>query len=354
MHFMPVVVGVSVVGLVAAFKDKVLPKKNGTDAKVEQAFTCAFCQDTDLGGKIIKNQSIGETKHIRVLLDNSPIVPGHLLITTTQSKKKAHELSDSEALAEHEALKKVAGLFAEKYGTREYLQLQKNGRPAGQSVPHYHNHVYPMSLKNTLFKAHRNFFLKFATGLSSKLKGEKLQSLKNELQGKLDLSTETKTRVEEYKESVEQSDAECALCPTSQDPTKKPSLVTLHASDTPIAPGHVIISTRRHVGKAHERTPEEVIACHQTLKKVVTIFKEKFQTEDYVQIQESGVCAGQKGRHFYMHLYPVVPTKYEYVNQFLAFVRYIISSNAYLSRLIKLKGEAVQAAQNPFKKIDIE
>lgn len=335
MSFLPVVaLGLGAIGTTYAFVNKcILSRRHNPAAALvsKTATACIFCPDTDKGKAVIERQSIGGNRDVRILLDTSPMLPGHMLITTVQSKKKAHELNENEVLSEHEALKQVVGVFKEKYKATSYLQLQKNGRGAGQSVDHYHRHIYPIRSTAMLNRAHFNFFLKFATQYSAKLQGERLTALQGEL-----------------KEMIRFPERTALAADAPRD-----ALVQVEASDRPIMPGHVIISTTRAVEKDHERTPEEVLACHVALQKVVRIFKEQFQAEEYVQIQESGIDAGQKRLYFQMHLYPVPPTRHELVAQLVAFVRYTFAEKKSIFSCCfrTLKGESLRAAQVPFAEV---
>lgn len=329
-----------------------------TDASVASVTSCIFCQKSDANKRsVVDAQKIGETRTVRILLDTVPMLPGHLLLTPSEHRVRAHELTDTEVLAEHEALKQIVAMYKTKYNAENYLILQKNGKAAGQSVPHYHKHIYPIASKSDFRWAQWNFATKFFTfGLcSTKLKGEKLATLQRELTPMIRLTDESAPATSsssstaaaapnsasvaqqplevkdptDRKESDEKAAvvASCVLCPAStRDATPSRSLVEIVVQAQQMGPGHVIIKTTRHVEKAHERTPEEVIACHRALQKVARIYKRVFGTDDYVQIQENGRVAGQEHPHFHTHLYAVPKTKHEYLRQMEALVKYTFAS----------------------------
>jgi len=300
-----------------------------TDAAVAQATSCIFCAQSVTNKKsVVEAQKIGETKEIRTLLDTVPILPGHLLLTTVEHKVRAHELSESEVLAEHAALKQIVALYKTKYGAENYLILQKNGRPAGQSVPHYHKHVYPIASAAERTRANWNFAIKFFTfGLcSTKLQGQKLANLQRELTPLMTAVSSQVTTTEKKEEDKKVAAvASCALCPTATSNAAEP-LVKIVVVAKQIGPGHVIIQTTRHVEKAHERTPEEVVACHKALQKVVRAYKTVFATDDYVQIEENGKASGQEFLHFHTQVYAVPKTKQSYLRQMEAFLKYSLPS----------------------------
>jgi histidine triad (HIT) family protein len=322
-------------------------KAAASDAAVAQASSCIFCPQSDANKRsVIEGQKIGETKNVRILLDTTPMLPGHVLITPAQHKVRAHELSESEVLAEHAALQQIVAMYKTKYKANDYLTLQKNGKAAGQSVAHYHKHVYPIASTTDRLRANWNFAVKFFTFgfCSTKLQGEKLKKLQRELTPQIHLTEESvaPARVLDKREAVEKkgdeeksaSDkkvvvaASCALCPAkasdkkaSDEATPQP-IVQVVVLAKQIGPGHVIIKTTRHVEKAHERTPEEVLACHKALQKVVQAYKTVFDTDDYVQIEENGAASGQADPHFHTHVYAVPKTKHEYMRQMEAIAKY--------------------------------
>lgn len=368
MH--PIVLGLGTLAAGYTFLTKcILPRKqvSSTAPAVDTAARCAFCKGNALGEGVIERQSIGEGRNTRVLLDNNPIVPGHMLLTTTKHSQKAHNLRSFVVLEANEALKQIVGIYQKKYNTGSYLQIQKNGKAAGQSVPHFHTHIYPISSKNMLYKAYLSFFVKFATGCGSKLQGEKLRALKTDLspmciipnvearaseqasrgdvkEGEESKGKEEKSERVKSEESAKKIEgvASCVLCQAIEKNDQNLPLVRILAYDRPITPGHVIITTTRHIEKAHELTADELSEYDKALVKVVGVFQTTYSTEDYVQIQESGAFAGQEGTHFYTHVYPVEKTNHEYVAQFTAFVKYIFGCAS------KLEGKKLEAVQKLF------
>ncbi len=100
---------------------------------------CVFCTDT-----FIKRQEIYRGTYLRICLDSSPIQPGHILIIPIRHIRIIEEMSPEESMELVTMTKVVSQYFMQFYNTDEYIVLQKNGKSAGQSIPHVHFHVIPM------------------------------------------------------------------------------------------------------------------------------------------------------------------------------------------------------------------
>ena len=101
---------------------------------------CAFCNPT-----VIAKQCVFEDRYFRILTDNQPIVKGHLLLVPKRHMVKAHELSPEEWKEFSTLVPKVVKVFQKTFSSDQYFILEKNGPHAGQSVPHVHFHLIPMS-----------------------------------------------------------------------------------------------------------------------------------------------------------------------------------------------------------------
>ncbi len=88
-------------------------------------------------------QKFYEDDLVLALYTHRPIFPGHCLVITKRHVPRYEELSEDEALRIDQIIKKVYLAVSKKYGTSSYLLLQKNGREAGQTVPHLHFHYIP-------------------------------------------------------------------------------------------------------------------------------------------------------------------------------------------------------------------
>lgn len=99
---------------------------------------CPFCNSA-----IIEKQYITETEHLYALYCLTPATKGHLLIIPKRHIIRLEELSSGEMSELSELTQQFAPVFKELYGVDDYLVLQKNGKNAGQQVPHIHFHLVP-------------------------------------------------------------------------------------------------------------------------------------------------------------------------------------------------------------------
>jgi diadenosine tetraphosphate (Ap4A) HIT family hydrolase len=119
---------------------------------------CAFCKPA-----VIESQQVVEGKSVRVLYDYRPLVDNHFLVIP-----KEHEQQFSDVPREtYLEASKFARLLIKKFGAEGssvYL-YHKTGRPAGQTVPHWHLHVVLPVSKNeeTLGKLKQLFRMVWGT-----------------------------------------------------------------------------------------------------------------------------------------------------------------------------------------------
>lgn len=99
---------------------------------------CPFCDP-----KTLEIQEFYRGEGVLGVLTYKPVVPGHVLIIPERHVERFEDLTSEEIRALGEAIQRVHGVVSKRYGTKDYLLLQKNGRHAGQSVPHVHFHYLP-------------------------------------------------------------------------------------------------------------------------------------------------------------------------------------------------------------------
>lgn len=99
---------------------------------------CPFCDSS-----LIQSQAFYEDDLVVALCTHKPIFPGHYLIIPKKHIERFEILSDEEALQISRVIKKVHQAASKIFGTSSYLLLQKNGKEAGQTVPHLHFHYIP-------------------------------------------------------------------------------------------------------------------------------------------------------------------------------------------------------------------
>ena len=101
-------------------------------------YECPFCQPS-----IIEHQAFYEDNLVLAMCTHKPIMPGHCLIIPKRHVERFEATSDEEAAQICKIIKKVDQAVSKVFGTSAYLLLQKNGREAGQTVPHVHFHYIP-------------------------------------------------------------------------------------------------------------------------------------------------------------------------------------------------------------------
>ncbi len=92
---------------------------------------------------VLSRQELFQTEYWRVLFNYRQMTPGHCLLIPKRHMQSCHRLTTEEFTDFQVALTKTHALISGRLGTGPYLLLQKNGREAGQSVPHVHFHYIP-------------------------------------------------------------------------------------------------------------------------------------------------------------------------------------------------------------------
>lgn len=102
------------------------------------AVDCSLCSET-----VLKNQKFYEDENVAILYDYKPIIEGHCLVIPKRHVEKLDDMSSEELISAQKALSKLFKASQKAYQATSYIVLQKNGKAAGQSVPHVHFHFFP-------------------------------------------------------------------------------------------------------------------------------------------------------------------------------------------------------------------
>lgn len=108
------------------------------DLQKSKVPTCAFCDST-----VLESQTFFKKGSALGILTHKPAVPGHVLIIPERHVERYEALTAEELTDIHEVVRRVDRAIQKKFGNKDYLILQKNGKEAGQSVPHVHFHYLP-------------------------------------------------------------------------------------------------------------------------------------------------------------------------------------------------------------------
>ncbi len=77
--------------------------------------------------------------------------------------------------------------------------------------------------------------------------------------------------------------------------------------------GHLLVIPKRHILKAHELTKEEWAELSVVIPKIVQVFSEHFQTDQYLIFEKNGPAAFQHVLHVHFHLMPITSQTWDEV-----------------------------------------
>ena len=99
---------------------------------------CAFCREEVLSTQVFYRGDL-----VLGVLTHKPAAPGHVLIVPKRHVERFEDLTAEEIGEIGDAIKKIDRAVRSIFGNADYALLQKNGKGAGQSVPHVHFHYLP-------------------------------------------------------------------------------------------------------------------------------------------------------------------------------------------------------------------
>ena len=108
---------------------------------------CIFCK---IANGEIPSKTLYEDEQFRVILDLGPATKGHALILPKSHYKNLYELPDATAADVMKLAKKMAAQMTEKLGCDGFNLVQNNHEVAGQTVFHFHMHLVPRFIKDTV------------------------------------------------------------------------------------------------------------------------------------------------------------------------------------------------------------
>ncbi len=142
----------------------------------------AFCHQ-----KVIDKQVVFEGKEVVVLYNYAPIVLGdgklHFLVVPKQHRPSFSDLTQTEYLETMQLSQKLVNFYRDKGCPTAYL-FDKTGARAGQSVPHWHEHIVFTATKTQEWLGRLSIFKNMLFG-SSPLSDKELQTRVAELKVEL-------------------------------------------------------------------------------------------------------------------------------------------------------------------------
>jgi len=101
---------------------------------------CIFC--SIVAGKVPATR-VYEDAHTLAFMDIGQVNPGHVLVAVKAHAGNLYELDDQQAAAVSRACVRVARGIRVAFAPQGLSVYQANGKPAGQTVFHYHVHLLP-------------------------------------------------------------------------------------------------------------------------------------------------------------------------------------------------------------------
>ena len=101
---------------------------------------CVFCRI--VAGQIPSTR-VYEDEHTLAFMDIGQVNPGHVLVALKPHVENLYALEDAQAAAVARASARVARAIREAFAPAGLSVYQANGKPAGQTVFHYHVHLLP-------------------------------------------------------------------------------------------------------------------------------------------------------------------------------------------------------------------
>jgi len=101
---------------------------------------CVFCRI--VAGQIPSTR-VYEDDHTLAFMDIGHVNPGHTLVAVKKHAANLYELDEAQAAAVARATVKIAKAIKAAFQPEGLSVYQANGKPAGQTVFHYHVHLLP-------------------------------------------------------------------------------------------------------------------------------------------------------------------------------------------------------------------
>jgi histidine triad (HIT) family protein len=101
---------------------------------------CVFCK---IVAKQIPATVVHEDEHTVAFMDLGQVNPGHVLVAAKAHVENLYGLDDVNAAAIFRTVARVARAIRDAFAPQGLSVYQANGRPAGQTVFHFHVHLVP-------------------------------------------------------------------------------------------------------------------------------------------------------------------------------------------------------------------
>jgi histidine triad (HIT) family protein len=109
-----------------------------TDSRVDS--NCIFCK---IVAKQIPATVVHEDSDTLAFMDIGQVNPGHVLIASRAHAENIYALDEAQAAAIFRSASRVARAIRAAFSPEGLSVYQANGKPAGQTVFHFHIHLVP-------------------------------------------------------------------------------------------------------------------------------------------------------------------------------------------------------------------
>lgn len=101
---------------------------------------CVFCR---IVAGTIPSTRVHEDEHTVAFMDIGQVNPGHVLVAVKAHAEDIYSLDEAQAAAAFRAATRVARAIRAAFAPAGLSVYQANGKPAGQTVFHFHLHLVP-------------------------------------------------------------------------------------------------------------------------------------------------------------------------------------------------------------------
>jgi len=101
---------------------------------------CVFCK---IVAKQIPATVVHEDDHTLAFMDIGQVNPGHVLVALKAHAENVFALDDAQAAAVFRSAARLARAIRAAFAPQGMSIYQANGKPAGQTVLHFHIHLVP-------------------------------------------------------------------------------------------------------------------------------------------------------------------------------------------------------------------
>lgn len=136
---------------------------------------CVFCRI--VAGQIPSTR-VYEDDDVLAFMDIGQVNPGHVLVAVKRHAENLYALEETQAAAIARASVRVARAIRDAFAPPGLSVYQANGKPAGQTVFHYHVHLVPrheadgMELTWPVKNPPREKLMEYATRIVERLRAD--------------------------------------------------------------------------------------------------------------------------------------------------------------------------------------